>query len=65
MPREDLIIKHEREVTKLGTYQERLELRYKRVIDDLRRQVIWWKNNSWKSLFLKIVNKIKRSVMKK
>jgi len=63
--REDLIIKREREVIGFLTYKERLDLRYKKVIDELRRQVLWWQQNAWKATFLSIYYKIKRSVIKK
>ena len=64
MVREDLIIKHEREVLKGRRSILSLEGRYKRVIDELRKQRNWWKSNAWKSLFITMYNKLKRKEMK-
>lgn len=49
-----------RRVLSYRRYQESLETGYKQVIDELRKQVNWWKNNAWKSLFIKLTNMIKR-----
>lgn len=64
MPREDLIIKHEREVLSNRSTVLSLERRYKRVIDELRKQRDWWRKNAWKSVFVNLTNKLKRKEMK-
>jgi len=70
--REDWIIKKLRtdistkrvEVTRLKRSLDSLDQQYKRVIDELRQQVIWLLNNAPKTFFLYLINKIKRKVVK-
>lgn len=67
MIREDLIIKRQREQlsTLRGQLREKrsilnsLDSQYKRVIEELRRQLNWWQNNAWKATFLSAYNWIK------
>lgn len=65
MPREDTIIKHQRESAKFLTYREKLDIQYQSVIKELRKQLIWWQTNAWKATFLSIYYKIKRLGVKK
>jgi hypothetical protein len=70
--REDLIIKKEREristlraeVRKKNALLNSLDSQYKRVIDELRRQLLWWQNNAWKATFLSLYLRLKE-VLKK
>lgn len=59
MVREDLLIKRKREVLIKTRLTKRLDNQYKRVIDDLRRQLKWWETNAWKATFLSLINRIK------
>lgn len=54
------ISKYEALVTTASSEIESLEWRYKRVIDELRKQRDYWKNNAWKSIFVKLINRLKR-----
>jgi hypothetical protein len=61
--KESIISRREKEVTEAILIQNSLDSRYKRVIDELRRQRNWWKKNAWKSLIVNIINKIMRKEM--
>lgn len=59
MVRDDLLIKRKRELLKRTQLIKRLDNQYKRVIDDLRRQLKWWEENAWKATFLSLLNRLK------
>lgn len=70
MPREDLIIKRQREqlsslkaeVKEKAAILNSLDSQYKRVITELRRQLKWWQSHAWKAAFVSSYYKIRKWV---
>ena len=59
MVREDLLIKKQRENRLRNKIIRDVDYQYKRVIDELRKQLNWWQNNAWKATFLSGYNRAK------
>lgn len=59
MVREDLLIKKQRENRLRNKIIRDVDYQYKRVIDELRKQLNWWQNNAWKATFLSAYNRAK------